>query len=852
MKRKQHDTKLLRQRAEEIAEGEGLRKQNPQLFRQYKNSLQLLEKTFASLREAVFIIDAKTTRILNCNPAASQIFGYRKEEMLGQTTNFLHVDEEKLEEFRKSLFPAIEERGCLDLPEFQMKRRNGEVFFTNHSVMPLEDDQGKRIGWVSVVRDITERKRTEEALQRSQQLFSSIFRVNPAATILSWWADGRCVDANEAYAKLVGYTREELIGKTTVELDIWTSTEERQRVVTELAQKGHLENVELTLRKKNGELINTVAGGEMFIMDGQRYILSFFFDITERKRMEEELRRSRDELEIKIQERTAELTRANKDLQERLRFEQMLSDLSARFLNIKSDEIDREIKRALREIVDFFGVSTCLLIKGSADETQAVISYAAEADGEPPVRLGINVVPLFPWTSKSVPHGKIVTISSMDDLPEEASIDKQSYLAWGIRSALTIPIPFEGSVRHSISLSCRKEERGWPEEYNSRLRLLGDILVNSLELTQKNEMLRESEARLSLAASAAEIGMWTLDFRTGDTWGTDKQRELFGFHGDEEVGLEMVLPRIHPDDREQFQQTLTQADSKGYQRSEFRIVLPDGSIRWILSCGRPHFSASGEPEFLMGVCLDITERKQGEMERDRLILQLKESEGRLRYLSSELLGAQERERKALAAELHDSFASELATIKWSLERILLAGKKRGERDIQEEVWLEDIITKVQNIIADVRGIMTNLRPSTLDDLGILATISWFTREFEKTYGHIRVESRIGITEEEVPDMLKTVIFRVLQEATNNIARHSRGDLVSIALRKKEDKLQFSVRDNGHGFDVQEKLSAKHESGSLGLDSMRERVEISGGKFTIESTPGKGTIIQAEWPAITPA
>ena len=253
-----------------------------------------------------------------------------------------------------------------------------------------------------------------------------------------------------------------------------------------------------------------------------------------------------------------------------------------------------------------------------------------------------------------------------------------------------------------------------------------------------------------------------------------------------------------------------------------------------------------------GADTDITERKQGEMERDRLILQLKESEGRLRHLSSELLGAQERERKALAAELHDSFASQLATIKWSLERILLAGKKRGQRDIQEEVWLEDIITKVQNTIADIRGIMTNLRPSTLDDLGILATISWFTREFEKTYGHIRVESRIGIKEEEVPDMLKTVIFRVLQEATNNIARHSRGDLVSIALRKKEDKLQFSVRDNGHGFDVQEKLSAKHESGSLGLDSMRERVEISGGKFMIESTPGKGTIIQAEWPAITPA
>jgi PAS domain S-box-containing protein len=165
MKRNEHDTQLLRRRAEGVANGKGLKKQNSQPFRKFKSSLQLLEKTFASLHAAVFIIDAKNTRILDCNPAASQIFGYRKEEMLGRTTGFLHVDEERLEEFRKSLFLAVEERGCLELSEFQMKRRNGEVFFTSHSVTPFEDHQGKRIGWVSVVRDISERKRAEEALR---------------------------------------------------------------------------------------------------------------------------------------------------------------------------------------------------------------------------------------------------------------------------------------------------------------------------------------------------------------------------------------------------------------------------------------------------------------------------------------------------------------------------------------------------------------------------------------------------------------------------------------------------------------------------------------------------------------
>ncbi len=110
----------------------------------------MLKKTFASLRAAVFILDAKTIQILDCNPAASKVFGYPREEMLGKTTAFLHVNESKLEEFRRHLYDALEEKGSLDFLEFQMKRKNSEVFVTEHSVAPLKDEQGKLIGWVSI------------------------------------------------------------------------------------------------------------------------------------------------------------------------------------------------------------------------------------------------------------------------------------------------------------------------------------------------------------------------------------------------------------------------------------------------------------------------------------------------------------------------------------------------------------------------------------------------------------------------------------------------------------------------------------------------------------------------------
>jgi signal transduction histidine kinase len=138
----------------------------------------------------------------------------------------------------------------------------------------------------------------------------------------------------------------------------------------------------------------------------------------------------------------------------------------------------------------------------------------------------------------------------------------------------------------------------------------------------------------------------------------------------------------------------------------------------------------------------------------------------------------------------------------------------------------------------------SLRPSILDDLGILATINWFCRQFESTYSKIRIRKEIEIEEGEVPDSLKIVIYRVLQEALNNIAKHSKASMVLLILGKRDMGIQLVIRDSGEGFDLAE---AQSRSGrGLGLDSMRERTELSGGIFSIESSKGKGTVIRASW------
>ncbi len=129
-----------------------------------RNSMELLEKTLNSLRDAVFIIDDKSARILQCNPAVERIFGYSEAELIDELTAVLHVDDLSLAGFRERLFAAVASEGYLYLPEFHMKRRDGTVFPTEHIVTPLLGEAGGRIGWVSVVRDISRRRELESAL----------------------------------------------------------------------------------------------------------------------------------------------------------------------------------------------------------------------------------------------------------------------------------------------------------------------------------------------------------------------------------------------------------------------------------------------------------------------------------------------------------------------------------------------------------------------------------------------------------------------------------------------------------------------------------------------------------------
>jgi signal transduction histidine kinase len=233
----------------------------------------------------------------------------------------------------------------------------------------------------------------------------------------------------------------------------------------------------------------------------------------------------------------------------------------------------------------------------------------------------------------------------------------------------------------------------------------------------------------------------------------------------------------------------------------------------------------------MGV--DITEQESAQNA-------LRQSENQLRQLSSRLFSAQEAERKRIAGELHDSIGQTLAAIKFTVEKVL----QTPVQDRPEEALraISFIFPFIENAIQEMRAIYMGLRPPILDSEGIIAAMKWLCSNFQQTYPMFNVEMRHAIEEHEIKEELKIVILRVAQEALNNIAKYSRAKSVDLSLLKDNNRLRLEINDNGIGFDL------KNHPKGLGLISMKERVELSGGNFFIESGSGHGTTIRAAWPA----
>jgi signal transduction histidine kinase len=246
---------------------------------------------------------------------------------------------------------------------------------------------------------------------------------------------------------------------------------------------------------------------------------------------------------------------------------------------------------------------------------------------------------------------------------------------------------------------------------------------------------------------------------------------------------------------------------------------------------------NGRIEFVTTITKDISIIKNLELE-------LRDSQRRLKEFSRKSIEALEADRKAVSRELHDSIGGNLAAIKFAMESIV---KKIAEKPDAATTSLEKTISHLAETIKECKRISANLRPEIIDDRGLLPTIAWHTRQFSQHYNQIKIIQQLDVDERELPELLKIVIYRVIQEALNNAAMHSKADTIYIRLKKSGNYFEAEVEDNGRGFDFKEVSNCSDRSSGFGLKSMRERVEIIGGSFSVHSLMGAGTRVRIAVP-----
>jgi len=303
-------------------------------------------------------------------------------------------------------------------------------------------------------------------------------------------------------------------------------------------------------------------------------------------------------------------------LEERLRFETLLVEISARFVNLPTDQIDGEIEDAQRRICECLGLDLSALWQWSDEKPRFLTLTHLHSPPEGPLRPeGIDAQEAFPWVLQKMLRGEVLVLST-ESMPPEAARDQEMRRHFGVKSSVVIPLSAGGRpIIGVLTFDTLRSERAWPDETVKQLSLIAQVFTNALDRKRSEEALRESETRLSLAADSAEAGLWELDCSTNLFWATERAREIFGYGPEEVISMERFETSIHPDDLELVRQVIARAlGERELVNVEYRILLDDGCLKWIFSRGRPYFESTGEPDRLMGVSLDITERKRFEHE----------------------------------------------------------------------------------------------------------------------------------------------------------------------------------------------------------------------------------------------
>jgi PAS domain S-box-containing protein len=539
--------------------------------------------------------------------------------------------------------------------------------------------------------------------------------------------------------------------------------------------------------------------------------------------------------------------RAEVGLQERIEFERQISELSTLFINLPAEQVESEIVAGLGRLSALLGfnVVTLTLVY---DADRGDVKYIHESSGLPPIPTGLTEKD-FPWVTRQVFAGHDVSIGRMNELPPEAQVDRATFDRLGIRSSHGFPVLECGRVVGALGLNSHGHEKDFSSVFVPSLRLAGEIFINALQRMRTDRQLRESDDRLNLAVTAAGTGFWSLDPATGRFWVTPGTLALFRLPQDTMLDLPRFLEVVHPEDRDLIRETVDQAVRFNRDVSiVYRAVLPGGETRWFESFGRSHSHKGGAARKLAGITIDITNRKQAELESHRLV-------SAIAHLSrvammGELSGA-------LAHELNQPLAAILSNAQAGLR--FMAGPNPDLNEIRE--LLQDIASddkRAVEVIRGLRALMKNEPPRfEVVDINPLVEKVVQLLHGETVLRSAEIDTDLGINLPRVkadPIQVQQVMLNLLVNALDAVESCdlARRRIVVRTQRSGAGRVRVRVDDRGCGLTEENRSrlfqsfhTTKSKGMGLGLSICQSIMHAHGGRIWAENRADDGVSFQFE-------
>src|SRR5438552_7299042 len=372
---------------------------------------------------------------------------------------------------------------------------------------------------------------------------------------------------------------------------------------------------------------------------------------------------------------------------------------------------------------------------------------------------------------------------------------------------------------------------------------LSNDMARAAQLAHELEV---SDKRLNLAADSADLGLWEWDLSKDEIWVTPTRRARLSLPVSEKITFEDVISRLHVDDRDQIRHAIKDAieNGKDYE-AEYRIPLADGSVRWVAARGRAHVNKHGKPMRLLGVSMDVTARKQTELQaqqhrheleqlRQRKTALLEKEVAERARLEREVIEICAREQRRIAYDLHDGVGQHLVGI--ALSAKLLEQELRAARPKEAEKALA-IVRLANEAARQTRLTARSLEGADRDLETALQALATSVRKNCGVDGIVKADT----SSLPVSAPVAAQLYRIAQEAVHNAVEHGAAREVRIDLACNQKNMVLTIRDDGRGFD------ATNGSNGMGLRIMRYRAQCIGGACEVRSNRNKGTIVTCRVP-----